>query len=251
MASTGSERSRQFARALPDDVVVIGGGSSGQTVGRRPSFQFSNDQRRGERARGSCSSRATSRSPSRSVRASGPIGPSGTVTRSEYGIIHEIDGKPAAEFIAGYVDVAGPATYGNPLAVRAIGATEPYLRVMLSQDPTSGALSVPGEVPVGSTVQITTASTDEIVQASGDTVRRAMEAFPSGATPTAALLFSCAVRRFLLGTRTAQEVASCAQRAPGRLPLIGMYCGGEIAPVDDTPTSRFLNETFVALLLGS
>lgn len=121
---------------------------------------------------------------------------------------------------------------------------------MLSQDPTSGALSVPGEVPVGSTVQITTASTDQIVQASGDTVRRAMEAFPLGATPTAALLFSCAVRRFLLGTRTAQEIAAARSVLPD-LPVIGMYCGGEIAPVDDTPTSRFLNETFVALLLGS
>ena len=122
---------------------------------------------------------------------------------------------------------------------------------MLSKDPTTGALAVPGEVPAGSTVQITTASTDEIVQASGDTVRRAAAAFPSGHTPSAALLFSCATRRFLLGTRTKQEVAEARALLPDAVPLIGMYCGGEIAPVDDTNVSRFLNETFVALLLGS
>src|SRR5262249_33778224 len=147
-------------------------------------------------------------------------------------------------------DVAGPATYGNPLAIRAVGAIEPYLRVMLRQDPETGALAVPGEVPVGSTVQITTASTDQIVEASGDTVRRASEAFPPGATPAAALLLSCAVRRFLLGTRTAQEIATARTMLP-ELPVVGMYCGGEIAPVDEGGPSRFLNETFVCLLLGS
>jgi hypothetical protein len=59
------------------------------------------------------------------------------------------------------------------------------------------------------------------------------------------------VRRFLLGSRTAQEVIEARALLPGDLPLVGMYCGGEIAPVDDGNVSRFLNETFVAVLLGS
>jgi hypothetical protein len=237
-------------RALPDDVVVIGGGSSGKTVGRRPSFQLCNDHviENGLAILLFSGAFAFSFAVGTGLR---PIGPRGTVTRAEYGVIHEIDGKPAADFIAGYVDAAGPATYGNPLAIRAEGADEPYLRVMLRQDPVTGAVSVPGEVPAGSSVQITTASTDEIVRASGDTVRRATEAFPAGATPSAALLFSCAVRKFLLGTRTGQEVTEARALLPADLPLVGMYCGGEIAPVDGTNTSRFLNETFVALLLGS
>lgn len=237
-------------RALPDDVVVIGGGSSGKTVGRRPSFQFANDHviENGVALLLLSGEFSFSFAVGTGLRG---IGPSGTVTRAGYGQIHEIDGKPAAQFVAGYVDDPGPATYGNPLAVRAQGTTEPYLRVMLRKDPTTGALDVPGEVPAGSTVQITTASTDEIVQASGDTIRRAAAAFPAGHSPSAALLFSCATRRFLLGTRTKQEVAEACALLPDDLPLIGMYCGGEIAPVDDTNTSRFLNETFVALLLGS
>ncbi|HEY7828171.1 MAG TPA: FIST N-terminal domain-containing protein [Candidatus Limnocylindrales bacterium] len=236
--------------ALPDDVVVVGGGSSGRTVGTRPSFQFSNEAvvENGLALLLLSGEFAFSVAVGTGLR---PIGPVGTVTRSGEGVIDEIDGRPAAEFIADYVDAAGPATYGNPLAVRSVGSAEPYLRVMLRQDAATGALSVPGSVPVGSTVQITTASTDEIVRASGDTVRRAAEAFPAGATPAAALLFSCAVRRFLLGSRTAQEVIEARALLPGDLPLVGMYCGGEIAPVDDGNVSRFLNETFVAVLLGS
>ena len=236
--------------ALPDDVVVIGGGASGKTVGRRPSFQFCNDDviEDGVALLLLSGEFAFSFAVGTGLR---PIGPSGTVTRAEYGLIHEIDGRPAEQFIAGYVDDPGPATYGNPLAVRAQGATEPYLRVMLHKDPATGALAVPGEVPAGSTVQITTASTDEIVRASGDTVRRATESFVPGRTLSGAMLFSCATRRFLLGTRTGQEVTEARALLPENLPLVGMYCGGEIAPVDDTNTSRFLNETFVALLLGS
>jgi hypothetical protein len=245
------QRALEVVRSvLPDDVVVIGGGSSGQRVGQRPSFQFSNDQvvENGVAILLLSGAFVFSYAVGTGLRG---IGPRGTVTRSEYGVIEEIDGKPAAEFIAGYVDEAGPSTYGNPLAVRPAGSTEPYLRVMLRQDPETGAVYVPGQVPVGSTVQITTASTDEIVEATGDTIRRAVEAFPTTATPTGALLFSCAVRRFLLGTRTRQEVTEARALLPSNLPLVGMYCGGEIAPVDDSHTSRFLNETFVAVLLGS
>lgn len=246
----GQRTLEAVCRALPDDVVVIGGGSSGKTVGRRPSFQFANDHviENGVALLLLSGEFSFSFAVGTGLR---PIGPRGTVTKADYGQIHEIDDKPAAHFVAGYVDDPGPATYGNPLAVTAEGATEPYLRVMLRKDPTTGALAVPGEVPAGSIVQITTASTDEIVQASGDTVRRAAAAFPPGHTPSAALLFSCATRRFLLGTRTKQEVAEARALLPDDVPLIGMYCGGEIAPVDDTNTSRFLNETFVALLLGS
>ena len=35
------------------------------------------------------------------------------------------------------------------------------------------------------------------------------------------------------------------------LPVAGLYCFGEIAPVASPDTSRFHNETMVALLLGS
>ena len=35
------------------------------------------------------------------------------------------------------------------------------------------------------------------------------------------------------------------------MPLAGLYCYGEIGPVAGDGTSRFFNETFVTLLLGT
>jgi hypothetical protein len=178
-----------------------------------------------------------------------PIGRRGTVSRADYGVINEIDGRPAGEFVQEYVSSVGPATFGNPLAVYQPGSDDWYLRVMIAEDD-EGAVAVPGVVAEGATVQLTTASTDEIVRATTDVVDRAAAAFPKDATPSAALLFSCAVRRFMLGTRTQQEVVEARSLLPAGIAVAGMYCGGEIAPVTPGEESRFHNETFVAVLLG-
>jgi hypothetical protein len=63
------------------------------------------------------------------------------------------------------------------------------------------------------------------------------------------VIFSCAVRKFLLGTRTRVE-AELARSVLGDVPTIGLYCYGEVGPIRGASTSRFLNETFVSLLLG-
>jgi hypothetical protein len=179
-----------------------------------------------------------------------PIGPRGTVTRSSYGLIEEIDDRPASEFIAGYLDQPGPATFGNPLAVRDDPDKEPYLRVLLGRDDQTGALFIPGQAPIGAQVQLTTATTDELVNAAGDSVRRALDDFPDEATPTAALVFSCAVRKFLLGSRTSLELDGARALLGSTLPVAGMYCVGEIAPVSRATASSFHNESFVTVLLG-
>jgi hypothetical protein len=238
-------------RALPEGTVLVGGASSGVALGApTPSYQACDDDvlEHGLALLLLSGPLAFSVAVGTGLR---PVGPTGVVTRSRYGHIDEIDRRPAADFTAAYLDVAGPATFGNPLAIIEAGASAPYHRVLLAQDRASGSLSIAGSVPVGATVQLTTATSDEIVDATADTVRRAMEAFPAGATPSAALVFSCAVRKFLLGSRTGQELGEARSLLPDALPVAGMYCTGEIGPVGDAMATRFLNETFVTVLLGT
>lgn len=180
------------------------------------------------------------------------LGPRGVVTRADYGVIHEIDGRPARDWVGDYLDVDGAGTFGNPLAIQDAGSDNWYLRVVLATDK-SGGIRLPGGVPVGATVQLTTTTADEMLRATADSLERARAAFPAEATPAAALVFSCAVRKYMLGTKTAREVASAQDLLPKSLPIAGMYCIGEIAPtgaIRGAP-SHFLNETFVTLLLGS
>ncbi len=240
-----------MSHALPDGVVLVGGTSARREfVTVTPTYQFAGD--------------TVARDGVAVLLFSGPltfstavgtgwrtIGASGTVTRSEYGAVHEIDGRPALEFLARYLDVTGPASYGNPLAVVEAGGEESYLRAIQGSDPASGSVLLAGSIPVGATVQLTTADTDDILAGTRDALARASAGFPSGSTPEAALVFSCAVRKYLLGSRTQVESQLARSEYGTSMPLAGMYCFGEIGPVRGAETSRFLNETFVTLLLGT
>ena len=152
------------------------------------------------------------------------------------------------DFLRDYIDPGAGVAFGNPLAVRDEGLADWYLRVVLGADSTGG-LHIFGGVPVGASVQLTTTDPQSMLDATAEAIAHAREAFPAGATPSAALVFSCGVRKFMLGTRVGEEVASAARLLP-EMPIAGMYCIGEIAPTGAMPGSHFLNETFVALLLG-
>ena len=102
---------------------------------------------------------------------------------------------------------------------------------------TTGSLSIQGSIPEGATVQLTTTNPDDMLAATSDALERARAAFPGDSTPTAALIFSCAVRKYLLGSRTGEEVESARSLMPEAMPIAGMYCIGEIAPTGASVTA--------------
>lgn len=239
-----------MARALPAGVTIVGGTSARRDfVTVSPSLQFCDDRVASDGVAILLFSGPLSYS---TAVGTGwrMIGASGRVTRSDYGALHEVDGRPALEFLARYLDVTGAASYGNPLAVLEAGAEESYLRAIQGADPGSGTVLLAGSIPVGATVQLTTANTEEILAGTQAALARAVAAFPAGQQPQAGLIFSCAVRKFVLGSRTPVEAELASQTYGSGLPLAGMYCFGEMGPLRGAVGSRYLNETFVTLLLG-
>lgn len=240
-----------MARALPAGVVIVGGTSARRDfVTVTSTYQFCN----GRIAQDGVAVLLFS-GPIAYSTAIGTgwrtIGATGTVTRSRYGAVDEINGRPALEFLARYLDVTGPASYGNPLAVIEAGGDESYLRAIQGSDTASGSVILAGSIPVGATVQLTTADTEDILAGTKAALVRATAEFPAGSHPEAALIFSCAVRKFLLGSRTRIEAELARSVYGSAIPLAGLYCYGEIGPIRGAGTSRFLNETFVTLLLGT
>lgn len=240
-----------MARALPDGVVIVGGTSAGRDFSAvRPSYQFAGDVVTDDGVAILLFSGALSVS---TAVGTGwrTLGATGTVTGSASGAVLEIDHRPATEFLGRYLDVTGPASFGNPLSVTEAGGDEPYYRAITGTDPAIGSVLVAGQVPVGAVVQVTTADTDDILGGTRAALNRAVDAFPAGVRPEAALFFSCAVRRFLLGSRTRVEADIARSILGSTLPMAGIYCNGEIGPVHGVETSRYFNETFVAILLGT
>ncbi|MEA2646511.1 MAG: hypothetical protein QOE92_1594 [Chloroflexota bacterium] len=237
--------------ALPEGILVLGGSSArNDFTTMTPTFQFAGD--------------AVAQDGVAIMLFSGPIrfsaavgtgwrtlGPRGRITRADDGLVQEIDGRPAVEFLARYLDAAGPATYANPLAIFEAGSEEFYLRASPSSDPETGALALGGSIPVGAEVQLTSADVDEVLAGTRDALERAVKDFPEGASPEAALVFSCAVRKFMLGSRTRVEAEMARSVLGEGFPIAGLYCFGEFAPAGGAPTSKVLNETFVTVLLGT
>jgi hypothetical protein len=238
------------AGALPDGVVIVGGGSGrGRSSEMRPTLQFGG----GEVADDGLAV----------VLFSGPlaistavgtgwktIGRRGTVTASSQNLVEGINGRPAAEFVSRYVGDLGAGIAGTPFAIFESSGEDFYLRTMMPWSGDDRGLTVMGTIPEGHEVQLTTASTDEILAGARSSVTRALEDFPAGATPEAALVFSCAVRKALLGSRTRIESELVRSVLGETIPVAGLYCYGEIGPIGDSG-SRVLNETFVTLLLGT
>jgi hypothetical protein len=178
-----------------------------------------------------------------------PVGRTGTVTDASGFTIRTIDDEPAIVFFERYLGPRAKPTAANPLAVFEGDSDRFHLRVALQADPATGAVDLAGDVSVGSRVQLTVAVIDDVFDGTRSSVQQALKTFPASASAEGALVFSCAIRKWVLGTRTASELDITRQELGPGIPIAGLYCFGEIAPLDSGATG-FHNETFVTVLLG-
>lgn len=181
------------------------------------------------------------------------MGEPGLVTRSEGSLVHEIDGRPAIEFYQNRVGdhaTPGPET---PIAILDEAGEIAGLRATLPpfvQE--SGAINYFGDVREGTMVQITAVDRAAILEGCKASVEKAFTDYPHGKTPAAALMFSCAARKIMLGTRTGEEIGIAQSVIGSQIPVCGFYGYGEIGPLDThDPISKYHNETFVTLILGT
>jgi len=180
------------------------------------------------------------------------VGPRGKVTKTTpEGYVEEIDGRPAIELFSRYLGPQVPPV-ANPLAVfEAPDSDRFYLRTAISYDHATGTVGFFGPVPDDATVQMTVAAPEQVFEGTRASITEALAAYPEGKSPSAALVFSCATRRFMLGTRVGHEFELVRDLLGADVPVAGMYCLGEIAPMSEVDRSRFHNGTLVSVLLGA
>lgn len=180
------------------------------------------------------------------------VGAVGRVTRATGAVVYEIDGAPAVEFYRKYLGPAANPTVELPLAILNSADVTEYLRATWGAvDETTGAVTFLGAVPEGARVSLTLADRDEILSGCSASLAIAKSNFPAGAPPTAALFFSCAARRILLGTRTEEELTLIRDTLGDTVAACGFYGYGELSPqMGDPSGTKYHNESFVSLLLA-
>lgn len=181
-----------------------------------------------------------------------PIGREGVVTAADGNIVQKIDMKPASEFYKRYLgdSVGDSAEYSDyPLMVRENDEEEHCIRSAVGLNGSDGSLLFLSEMREGAKIRISEASRDMIIEGTRKSVLSAFESYP-GEKPTAALLFSCACRKRLLGTRTKEELEIVKNVVSDSLPICGFYTYGEIGPARAGGRALFHNDSFVAVLIG-
>ena len=137
------------------------------------------------------------------------------------------------------------------LAVYESGDDQWYMRTSNGYcDPSVGSLGFFADIPPHSEVQIIQSNRDDMIDAVRTSIEMAQSTYP-GQVPETALFFSCAGRLQTLGTRVKEECEVIASTLPGHFSYGGFYTYGEITPMKQHGESRFHNETFVTLLLGT
>ena len=180
-----------------------------------------------------------------------PVGKTAVVTRSDDAKVYEIDGAPILDFYHRYLGIGSEPAYANPLAILDDDTGQYYLRAPLEYNESDGSATFFGSVPQGATVQLAMATTEEILRGTEDSLADAVAGFPGETAPEGALIASCAVRNFLLGTRASGEIERIRTGLGKDVPVSGFYAFGEIAPLDSDSTPRFHNETCVTVLIGT
>lgn len=182
-----------------------------------------------------------------------PTGNEMTITSSDGNIVRTIDGKPAMEvYRETYDEIPHDFLLGFPLACNN-GDGEWQLRAPLSHDTETGSLTFAGAVAEGSSVRFTEVFDDGLLRGSEDAMARALDDF-AGATPELALVFTCAARKWVLGSAAPKEIdimrAVAADRGWVDMDVAGLYCFGEIAPNEQASPSGFHNEACVSVVIG-
>jgi len=179
-----------------------------------------------------------------------PLGDPSLVTEASGNVVARIGERSALEYYRHYLGENMLPSGECPLAVFEPDSSDHYLRAPLAFDAESGTITFAGDVPTGAKVQLTAASRDDIIAGSRASVEQATAAYP-GERPTSAIIFSCAARKQLLGTRTNEEGVILRSALGADVPLAGFYAYGEFSPIAAGGEPRFHNETIITLLLGT
>ncbi len=184
-----------------------------------------------------------------------PIGEAHLVTKSSGHIVQEIEGRPAIDVYRDYWGELPADSLGEfPIAVYPDGPDAAYyLRASLGHD-ASGAIRFAGDVSEGASVRITEVLPEGILEGSAGAIVAAFGRY-RGSRPELAFAFSCAARKWVLGTQAAQDCDSLVdglQRfGVPDLALAGGYYFGEIAHASSEGGARLHNESCVAVILGA
>ncbi len=179
-----------------------------------------------------------------------PVGKRAPVVESAGSEIRVIGDKPALEFYRHYLGSHSHPVLEFPLAVHSPESRRFYILAPLGHDEDTGGVRFAVPIHKGQIVQLTEVTRERMISDVRQTLAAESLMPDDDWRPAAGLIFSCATRKHILGTQTAEEIELLRTHLPRGIALTGFYSFGEISPLDAEGQSLLHNCTFITLLLG-
>ena len=160
------------------------------------------------------------------------FGPERIITKSQANVLYEIDDQPALDLYKKYLGEKAnqlpQASLLYPLNVTPEGKREPVVRTILGIDNNNQSMTLAGDVPENSRVQLMMASVDAIAEGANVAAKLAMQNRKT--KPQLALLVSCVGRKLVMNQRVEEEIERVQEVVGENTAITGFYSYGEMAP---------------------
>ncbi|MEC7984451.1 MAG: FIST N-terminal domain-containing protein [Myxococcota bacterium] len=174
------------------------------------------------------------------------FGPERAVTKSNGGVLFELDDKSALslykKYLGEHVDELPGSALLFPLMVKRPDSDRGVVRTILSIDEEEQSMTFAGDVPSGSTVHLMRSNTNRLVDGASDAATKSIDAMGT-TSPEFAILVSCVGRKLVMKQRVEEEVEAVQEIIGEDTKLIGFYSYGELAPYEKGSPCELHNQT--------
>lgn len=181
-----------------------------------------------------------------------PFGPERIITKSHQNILYELDNQPALDlykkYLGGKVAELPKSALLYPLSVKTKNKKESIVRTILAIDEQTNTMTLAGDVPEGSVVQLMMANIDHIVDGAIQAAQIGMKNRKN--KPEFALLVSCIGRKLVMDQRVEEEIEEVIETIGSQAVIGGFYSYGELAPFTGNINCELHNQTMTLTLFS-
>lgn len=181
-----------------------------------------------------------------------PFGPERIITKSEGNVLFELDDLPALDLYKKYLGEKAKQLPQSallyPISLKQKNKKEPIVRTILAIDEEKNTMTLAGDVPEGSTVQLMMANIDNIAE--GALKAAAIGMKNRNTKPELALLVSCIGRKLVMDQRVEEEIEEVIEVIGQQAVVSGFYSYGELAPFYGNKSCELHNQTMTLTLFS-
>jgi len=182
-----------------------------------------------------------------------PIGDELQLTNVDGLLVGAIDGKPPRDVWRRYFGMDNHSGAPNFFAVYPgkdeKAESDGFYLCCPAHFQDDGSMVTMTPATPGARIRFTSATREQLLAGAKSSAEKA-RASMLGADPAAALVFSCASRHALLGTRVGEETRLLQEQVGESVPVAGFYTMGEICSPARSATPVHHVSTFVTVLIG-